>query len=85
MAPQQIAVTTEVGGEGAYKVDVPLDPTTLLPRLHDIGIWLVEWKIPPKRECQCSRITVVFASAFPRRALLTRFTYGLAGRRWRTR
>jgi hypothetical protein len=46
MAPQQIAVTTEVGGEGAYKVDVPLDPTTLLPRLHDIGIWLVEWKIP---------------------------------------
>ena len=46
MAPQTVSATTEIGCEGVFRVDVPLDPPTLLPRLHDIGIWLVEWQIP---------------------------------------
>jgi hypothetical protein len=45
MTPQYAATSTHVD-RGSYKVDVPLDPPTLLPRLHDIGIWLMEWEIP---------------------------------------
>lgn len=46
MAPQSITITVEVGREGSYHIDVPLDPGTLNERLFDVGRWLVEWEIP---------------------------------------
>ena len=46
MAPQSVSATTEIGCESVFSGDVPLYPRTLLPRLHDMGIWLVYWLIP---------------------------------------
>jgi len=46
MRKQTVAVTTRVGPEGQYRVDLPLDPSTLNERLFDIGLWLVEREIP---------------------------------------
>lgn len=47
MTPQDlIAVTTKVGPEGHFRVDIPLDPATLNEQLFEVGTWLVEWKIP---------------------------------------
>lgn len=46
MRKQTVALTTCVGAEGPYRVDLPLDPGSLNERLFDIGLWLVERKIP---------------------------------------
>ena len=46
MRKQTVALTTRVGPEGPYRVDLPLDPRSLNERLFDIGLWLVERDIP---------------------------------------
>lgn len=46
MSIRHVNVTTRVGAEGSYRVDLPLDPGTLNDRLFDIGVWLVERDIP---------------------------------------
>ena len=42
MPKQIVSVTTKVGTEGPYRLDLPLDPGSLNERLFDIGVWLVE-------------------------------------------
>ena len=46
MQKQTVKLTTRVGAEGPYRVDLPLDIHTLNERLFDIGLWLVEREIP---------------------------------------
>lgn len=41
-----VAVTTRVGSNRAFDVDLPLDTATLNERLYDIGLWLIERHIP---------------------------------------
>jgi len=77
MSIRHVNVTTRVGAEGPYRVDLPLDPGTLNERLFDIGLWLVERDIPhqarilmePKHE----RLRVSFRDAENADAFRKRF------------
>lgn len=46
MSQGSISITTKVGPEGYFRVDLPLDPATLNEQLFEVGRWLVEWNIP---------------------------------------
>lgn len=46
MSDRHIAIAPDVGCAGFYLVDLALDTDTLSERLFDVGIWLVEWRIP---------------------------------------
>lgn len=46
MSKRHVNVTTRVGAEGPYRVDLPLDPGSLNERLFEIGLWLVDRDIP---------------------------------------
>ena len=67
MRKQTVKLTTRVGIEGAYRVDLPLDPYTLNERLFAIGLWLVERDIPHQArvvmEPEHERVRVSFSDA----------------------
>lgn len=46
MQQSGVAVTTRVGPKGDFDVELPIDAATLNERLFDIGVWLVERRIP---------------------------------------
>lgn len=74
---QTVAVTTRVGSEGSYRIDLPLDPGTLNERLLDIGLWLIERKIPHQArvlmEPAQERLRVSFPDAADAEAFRERF------------
>ena len=77
MPKQTVALTTRVGAEGPYHVDLPLDPGTLNERLSDIGLWLVERDIPHQArvlmEPEHERVRVSFPDAADAKAFRERF------------
>jgi hypothetical protein len=77
MQKQTVALTTRVGAEGPYRVDLPLDPGTLNERLFDIGLWLVERDIPHQArvlmEPEHERVRVSFPNAADAKAFRDRF------------
>ena len=77
MQKHSLSLTTRVGAEGPYRVDLPLDPRTLNERLFDIGVWLVERDIPHQArvlmEPQHERIRVSFREPEAAKAFRERF------------
>lgn len=77
MQKQTVKLTTRVGAEGPYRVDLPLDICTLNERLFDIGIWLVEREIPHQArvlmEPEYERVRVSFPDAKDAKAFRERF------------
>ncbi|KRE13855.1 hypothetical protein ASE63_17730 [Bosea sp. Root381] len=74
---RHVNVTTRVGREGPFRVDLPLDPGTLNERLFDIGLWLVEREIPHQArifmEPEHERLRVSFPDAENADAFRKRF------------
>ncbi|WP_156639725.1 hypothetical protein [Bosea sp. PAMC 26642] len=72
-----VTVSTQVGLEGPYRVDLPLDPSTLNDRLFDIGLWLVERDIPHQArvsmEPEHERVRVSFPDAHHAKAFREHF------------
>ena len=72
-----VIVSTRVGAEGPYRVDLPLDPGTLNERLFDIGVWLVERDIPHQArvlmEPEHERVRVSFPDPDDAKAFRERF------------
>ena len=77
MRKQTVKLTTRVGIEGPYRVDLPLDPDTLNGRLFAIGLWLVERDIPHQArvmmEPEHERVRVSFSDANDADAFRERF------------
>lgn len=77
MQKQTVVVTTRVGAEGPYRVDLPLDPGTLNERLFAIGLWLIERDIPHQArihiEPEHERVRVSFPDASDAKAFRERF------------
>ena len=77
MQKHNVSVTTRVGREGRYQVDLPLDPGTLNERLFDIGLWLVEREIPHQArilmEPLHERIRISFPDSSDAKAFRERF------------
>ncbi len=67
MRKQTVKLTTRVGFEGPYRVDLPLHPNTLNERLFAIGLWLIERDIPHQArvvmEPEHERVCVSFSDA----------------------
>ena len=72
-----VHVTTRVGAEGPYRVDLPLVAGDLNERLFDIGLWLIEREIPHQVriliEPAHERIRVSFPEADDAAAFWDRF------------
>jgi hypothetical protein len=77
MARQTVHVTTRVGAEGPHRVDLPLATGDLNERLFDIGLWLIERKIPHQvrilMEPEHQRIRISFPEAADATAFRERF------------
>lgn len=77
MPNRNVTVTTRVGAEGPFRVDLPLDPGSLNERLFDIGLWLVERDIPHQArvlmEPEHERVQVSFPDVDDARAFRERF------------
>lgn len=77
MPKQIVSMTTRVGAEGPYRVDLPLKLDTLNERLFDIGLWLVEREIPHQArvlmEPEHERVRVSFPDADDAKAFRERF------------
>lgn len=77
MEKQPVKLTTRVGAEGSYRVDLPLDLGALNERLGDIGLWLVEREIAHQArvlmEPAHERVRVSFPDASDARAFSERF------------
>jgi len=77
MQKQTVSVTTRVGAEGPYRVDLPLDVRTLNERHFDIGLWLVERETPHQArvllEPEHERVRVSFLDATDAKAFRERF------------
>lgn len=77
MSKRHVNVTTGVGAEGPYRVDLPLDPRTLNERLFDIGLWLVQRDIPHQArvlmEPEHERLRVSFPNPEDAKAFRERF------------
>lgn len=77
MQKQTVNLTTRVGVEGPYRVDLPLDVRTLNERLFDIGLWLVERDIPHQARVMMDplheRVRVSFPDADDAKAFRERF------------
>ncbi len=77
MSIRHVNVTTRVGAEGPFRVDLPLDPGSLNERLFDIGVWLVEREIPHQArilmEPEHERLRVSFPNLEDAKAFRERF------------
>jgi len=77
MQTQTVKLTTSVGAEGPYRVDLPLDVRTLNERLFDVGLWLIEREIPHQArvlmEPEYERVRVSFPNANDAKAFRERF------------
>lgn len=77
MGRQTIHVTTRVGAEGPFRVDLPLAAGDLNERLFEIGIWLIDRSIPHQvrilMEPEHERIRVAFPQAEDAKAFFERF------------
>ena len=77
MPKEIVSVTTRVGAEGPFRVDLPLDPRSLNEQLFDIGLWLVEREIPHQArvtmEPHHERVRVSFPDAGDAKAFRKRF------------
>ena len=67
MQKQTVSVTTRVGREGPYRVDLPLDPDTLNERLFHIGMWLIEREIPHQARISMEPLHERIRFSFPDR------------------
>jgi len=78
MHHQTVKLTSSVGKEGPYQVDLPLDPATLNERLFGIGLWLVEHDIPHQARVMLQpdygRVRVSFLNADDAKAFHERFS-----------
>lgn len=67
MQKPTVHVTTRVGAEGLYRIDLPLSAGDLNERLFDIGLWLIKRQIPHQvrilMEPAHERIRVSFSEA----------------------
>lgn len=77
MSIRHVNVTSRVGTEGPFRVDLPLDPGSLNERLFHIGLWLIERNIPHQArvlmEPEHERLRVSFPDAEDARAFRERF------------
>ena len=77
MHKQTFHVTTRVGAEGPFRVNLPLAAGDLNERLFEIGLWLIEREIPPQAriimEPEQERIRVAFPQADDAKAFRERF------------
>lgn len=77
MGRQTVQVTTRVGAEGGFRVDLPLRAGDLNERLYEIGLWLIERDIPHQArilmEPEHERIRVSFPDTEDAQAFRDRF------------
>lgn len=75
-AMETVGITTQVGMEGAFRVDLPL-AGDLNERLFAIGLWLIERRIPHQArvlmEPERNRLRVSFPKADDAAAFRERF------------
>ena len=77
MQKPTVHITTRVGAEGPYCVDLPLTADDLNERLFDIGMWLIEREIPHQvrilMEPAHERVRVSFPESEAAKAFRKRF------------